>query len=161
MDTKQAYSVTQKNLLLFGAILAIIGSFLPWEIEGDFISYWRYGVQIFPVFADNGGFIVLLLGIFIIGLILRSSGFVKRPTIWILICSIVLSIISVYHVVDWLTRRIISNGIIGAPEIKIGLILVGIGSLLTLTTALFVNFKTAVNNVHEKENLQTYSNKPK
>lgn len=139
MNTK-SYTIPQRNLLLIGAILVVVGSFLPWEIEGDFLFYWRYGIQLFPDFADNGGVIVLLLGALIIGLIFRSESFVKRPTRWVLLCAIILNIISVYHVVDWWARRVLANGIIGVPEIKIGLILVGIGSLITLIAAFFVNF---------------------
>jgi hypothetical protein len=141
MKMKQIYVTHQRNLVLFGAILVIVGSFLPWEIEGDFLSYWRYGVQVFPVFADNGGVIVVILGILIIGLIFRPSDFAKRPTTWILICAIALCIISAYHIIDWLIRRIASNGVVGAPAITIGLILVGIGSILMLATASWINFK--------------------
>ena len=149
MKTKQLYTVPQRNLLLLGAVLAIIGSFLPWEIEGDFVSYWRYGIQIFPVFADNGGILVLLLSISIIGLVFRSEGFVKSPAKWIFISAISLFIISAYHVVDWFVRRIASNGMVGAPAIKIGLILVGIGSILILVIAIFVSSKESANYVQK------------
>ena len=145
MKIKQIHTVPQRNLLLLGAVVVIIGSFLPWEVEGDFISTWRYGIQIFPVFADNGGILVLLLGILILGLVFHSKGFVKYPTQWIFTSSIALFIISVYHIVDWLARRAAANGVIGAPAIKIGLILVGIGSLLILTTAFFMDSKESTN----------------
>src|SRR6266508_3576026 len=135
MNTKQLYTIPQRNLLLLGAVLVILGSFLPWEIEGDFLSYLRYGIQFFPVFADHGGILVLLFGILIIGLVFRSEGIVKYPAKWILVASIALSILSVYHIVDWLVRRGAAHGIIGAPAIEIGLILVGIGSILLLATA--------------------------
>ena len=141
MNKQWADLISSRNALLVGAILVIVGSFLPWEVEGDFLSYWRHGIQLFPVFADNGGMIVLFLGVLILGLIFRLGDYVKRPAKWILICAIALSIISAYHVVDWLVRRIVANGIIGAPTIKIGLILVVIGSLLTLAGALFGNSK--------------------
>jgi len=122
MKSDLLYTVPQRNLLLLGAVLVIIGSFLPWEIDGDFISTWRYGIQIFPVFADNGGILVLLLGVTILGLVFHSEGFVKYPTQWAFTSSIALFIISVYHIVDWLVRRIAANGVIGAPAIRFGLI---------------------------------------
>jgi|SRR5687768_11405985 len=147
MNSKQLYTVPQRNLLLLGAALVILGSFLPWEIEGDFVSTWRYGVQILPVFADNGGILVLLFGILIIGLVFRSEDFVKYPAKWILTSAIALFIISAYHIVDWLVRRIAANGIVGAPAIKIGLIMVGIGSILLLATAFVMNSKGSANHV--------------
>ena len=147
MNSKQLHTVSQRNLLLLGAALVIVGSFLPWEIEGDFVSTWRYGVQIFPVFADNGGILVSLFGILIFGLMIRSEGFVKFPVKWILTSAIALFIISAYHIVDWFIRRVASSGTIGAPAIKFGLILVGIGALLTLATATVMNFRETENNV--------------
>jgi hypothetical protein len=147
MSPKQLYTVHQRNLLLLGAVSVIVGSFLPWEIEGDFVSTWRYGLQVFPVFADNGGILVSLFGMLIIGLMFRLEGFVKYPAKWILTSAIALFIISAYHIVDWFVRHIASNGIVGAPEIKIGLILVGIGSILTLVTATVMNSKESANYV--------------
>ena len=149
MNTKQLYTVPQRNLLLLGSVLVILGSFLPWEIEGDFVAYWRYGVQIFPVFVDNGGIAVLLLGILIIGLVFGSEGFVKSPAKWVLTSAIALFIIFAYHIVDWLVRRIASYGMVGAPAITIGLLLVGIGSILLLVNAFFVNSKVSENYVQK------------
>ncbi len=140
MNTKQPDAFPKRNLLLLGALLVIVGSFLPWEIQGDFLPYWRYGIQLFPIFADNGGILVLLLGVLLIGLILHPNSLIKHPTQAVLLCAVALSAISTYHIVDWLARRLSSQGIIGAPEIKVGLILIGIGSLFTLAAALFVNF---------------------
>jgi hypothetical protein len=160
MNTQRAHLISPRNILLIGALLVIVGSFLPWEIEGDFLSNWRYGIQLFPVFADNGGIIVLLLGILVFGLIFRLGDYVNRPPKWILICAIALNIISAYHIIDWLVRRSLSNGIIGAPTIRIGLILVVIGSLLTLAAALFGNSKES-RKVHDGESSKAFSHNPK
>ena len=149
MNSKHLYIIPQRNLLLLGAVLVILGSFLPWEIEGDFLSYWRYGIQLFPIFADHGGILVLLFGIIFIGLVFPSEGLVKYPAKWILTSAIALFIISAYHIVDWLVRRINANGIVGAPAIKIGLIFVGIGSILILATALVMNSKESANDVQK------------
>ena len=100
MNTRQPYTIPQSNLLLLVTVLVVIGSFVPWKIEGDFVSTWRYGVQLFPMFADNGSVIVSLLGIFIIGLVFRSDVFVKHPVKWLLISAVALFIISAYHIVD-------------------------------------------------------------
>ena len=133
----------QRNLPLLGTVLVIIGSALPWEIEGDLVSTWRYGVQLFPVFATNGGIIVSLLGILIIGLVFRSDRFVKHPVKWLLTSAIALFIISAYHIVDLLVRRVSSNGVIGAPAIKIGLIMIAIGSILILAAFIIYSKESA------------------
>ena len=140
MNTNQTYTISQRNLLLLGTILTAIGCFLPWEIEGDFFSVWTYGVQLHPIFADNGGITVLLFCIFINGLLFRSSNFTNYPISWILGCSIALVMISTYHIVDLWIRHIAVWGIVGPPTIRFGLILVGIGSLINLTTSLFMYF---------------------
>ena len=93
--------------------------------------------------------LVLLFGILIIALLFRSEGIVNYPAKWILTSAIALFIISVYHIVDWLMRRITANGIIGAPAIEIGLIMVAIGSMLLLATALVMNSKESANHVQE------------
>ena len=79
MNSKHLYTIPQRNLLLLGTGLVILGSFLPWEQGGDFLAYWRHGIQFFPVFADHGGMLVLLLGILILGLVFRSQGIVNYP----------------------------------------------------------------------------------
>jgi hypothetical protein len=142
MGTRQNYTNFYRKLILIGIAFAVIGSFLPWEVEGDFLSYWKYGVQLFPVFEDNGGVLILLLSIIIVGLISRADQS-RHALVYVTICAAFLSVVSVYHVTDWLFRRISLPGAIGAPQIQIGLILVGIGSLLTLITILVVNFKVA------------------
>ena len=81
MRLQQVIIARQRSLLIISTIMIIVGSFLPWEAWGDFLPTWRYGVQIFPVFADNGGFIFLLISIIIIGLTFRTPSLVKRPTI--------------------------------------------------------------------------------
>ena len=101
MKHQNAIVARQQNLFKIGTIFIIVGSFLPWEVWGDFLPVWRYGIQIFPDFADNGGLIPLLISVIILGLIFRTPNFVKHPTIWIKRCAITLVGISVYHFIDW------------------------------------------------------------
>ena len=137
MKHQNAIVARQQNLFKIGIIFIIVGSFLPWEVWGDFLPAWRYGIQIFPVFADNGGLTPLLISLIILGLVFRTPNFVKRSTIRIKRCAISLVIISIYHFIDWLSHRVEYGGSIGVPEIKIGLILVILGSLLTMLATLF------------------------
>ena len=136
MKLQHSIIAWKRSLFIVSIILIIVGIFLPWEVWGDFLLTWRYGIQIFPAFADDGGLVFLLVSIILIGLIFRTPSFVRRPTIWIMPCAVALVIISGYHIIDLLLRRIASNGIIGAPEIKIGLVFVALGSLPTLLTSL-------------------------
>jgi hypothetical protein len=140
MNSSQAFTISQRNLLLLGTIMVVVGCFLPWEIEGDFLSFWTYGIQLYPVFADNGGITVLLFCILLMGLLFRSSNFTKYPIPWILACSVALVVISAYHLADLWFRHIAAGGRIGPPTIYFGLIMVGIGSLFNLATSLIMNF---------------------
>jgi hypothetical protein len=149
MNSKHRYTMPQRNLLLLGAGLVILGSFLPWEQGGDFLAYWRHGIQFFPVFADHGGVLVLLFGILILGLMFRSEGVVNDPAKWIFISAIALCILSAYHIVGWLMRRIAANGIIGAPVIEVGLIMVAVGSIVLLVTTLAIKSKASANHVQK------------
>ncbi len=79
------------NTLEFaGASLIIVGSFLPWERAGDWISipsygirvdiasfkYWISGIHVFPV-HENGGVLAILLTSVIMILIHRPPQFIK------------------------------------------------------------------------------------
>lgn len=123
-------------LYIIGAALSIGGSFLPWQREGDFVSDWTYGIRFHPSFKDNGGLLIILLSTAVFGLILHPPDFVKRPAIWSVVLGIILVIASGFHVVKWLIQRIEANGVVGAPALQVGLVMVLLGSLLLLLTAL-------------------------
>ena len=134
-----------KLLYSLGAILAIFGSFLPWEIEGDFVSYWKYGINIdfssfsywlrslhvFPI-KDNGGLLFISLSIIIYILVFYPPKFLKHLQRWLLACTAILAILSVYHLTSLSLRQLEFLGMIGAPSIQIGLVMVSLGSMLLL-----------------------------
>jgi hypothetical protein len=132
-----------RNLYIIGAILTILGSFLPWEQGGDFISYHTAGVQLYWGYSysywlkDNGGLLIVLLSLVTIGMILYPSRFIKNPTVWTIVSGVILVVVSVYHIGSWLVRRIAAGEIIGAPTLEIGLVLVLTGSLILLGSAMF------------------------
>lgn len=128
-----------KTLQLVGASLVIIGSFLPWEQQGDFISYWTYGIQLFPVFSDNGGLLIILLTLTITLFAFQPPKFIKNAARWNLIIAILLVITSLFFVARWLARlasHIEFANTLGAPTLDVGLISVVIGSGLLLYTAI-------------------------
>jgi hypothetical protein len=124
-----------KTLYIVGAICTILGSFLPWQQEGDFISYWIYGLQIYPFIRDNGGFLIVVLSVILIWLALWAP-----PTRRMVICRVLFSyallIVSGYHIGKWLIRRVEALGVVGAPSLQIGLIAVFSGSLILLFAAI-------------------------
>lgn len=124
-----------RTLYIVGAIAVILGSFLPWQREGDFISYWTYGLQVHPSFKDNGGFLIVFLSAVILGLALWSPVF-RRLIILIGLLSSILVLLSVYHIGKWLIRRIEAVGAVGAPSLQWGLIVVLGGSLVLLSAAI-------------------------
>jgi len=124
-------------LYITGTTLNIVGSFLPWQREGDFISYWTLGVRLYPYFKDNGGLLIIVLSTVNLVLLLRPPHFLENPIIWNIVFGIVLVLASGYHIVRFLVQRIAADGDIGAPSPQIGLAVVLVGSLLLLSTTLF------------------------
>jgi hypothetical protein len=118
-----------------------VGSFLPWQREGDFVSYWTYGIRLHPHFKDNGGLLIVSLSMAMLSLAFHFPRFVERPAIWNIVFGIILVLVSGYHIARWLVRRIEANGVIGAPALQIGLVVTLLGSLLLLSTALFHHSK--------------------
>jgi hypothetical protein len=135
-------STFMKISFIIGAILTIGGSFLPWLREGDLITYYYPGIRIFPSIHDNGGFIILLLSIALIVLVFRPPDFIGRPTIWCNVVAVALILASVFHGVKWIVNRANMNGVIGAIEIQIGLIMVFIGSVILLSLTMLHHLKS-------------------
>jgi len=138
------------NTLEFtGALLTIVGSLLPWERAGDFLSYdligvrvdfanfkyWMTGIHEFPVY-DNGGVLVILLTSAIILLALQPPGFIRNPSLWKLIVSVLLMGLSLFYVARWLIHRYEYGDAIGKPTLMIGLICIMLGSALLLWKAI-------------------------
>jgi hypothetical protein len=124
-----------KAMFIFGASLTIGGSFLPWRQAGDFVSYWTYGIQVSPSMQDNGGLLVVLLSIITLMLILRPFGFVERPAAWAISMSAALMLVSAFQVGRLLIERANASGVIGAPAIQVGLLMVSSGSILLLVAS--------------------------
>jgi hypothetical protein len=131
----------QTRVLYFiGAILTIAGSFLPWWCEGDLIWYCYKGIYLClwvdSWLQDNGGLLVVLLSVAIVGLAFRPPRLIKRPVIWNVAFGAVLTLLSIYHIRRWLVRYVKLAEAIGAPVIRIGLVMVALGSVLLLSAAL-------------------------
>jgi len=122
-----------KFLLVCGAILTMTGSFLPWQREGDFVSYLTYGIHISPFsFDDNGGLLIILLSVCVLICIFQPPKFIKKPLVWSIAFSFILVLLSAFQISKVLISRIQASGVIGAPMIEVGLIMVSLGSTLIL-----------------------------
>jgi hypothetical protein len=129
-------SASIKTSFTIGLVLLSLGCFLPWQVEGDFLSFWTFGIRIFPSFEDNGGFLILLIAIVLVVLIFKPPVFIEKPERWIIAISIVLTLDSIFHIVKWIINLSKKIGIVGAPSIQIGLFMVFIGSITLLITSL-------------------------
>jgi hypothetical protein len=128
-------STFTKAMFIVGAILTITGSFLPWQQAGDFVSYWTYGIQVSPSIKDNGGLLIVLLSGIMLMLILRPTGFIEKPAAWAVPLNAALVLISAFQVGRLLIERANASGVIGAPSIEIGLLMVSAGSILLLVAS--------------------------
>ena len=131
-----------KTLFIIGAILTLAGSFLPWRREGDFVSYWTYGIRIYPVLKDSGGLLIVILTLIVTILVFRPPDFIGKPLIWGILLSLALVFDSAFHIGKLLIDRTNAIGIIGAPAIQIGLVMVSIGSILLLLSAVIYYFRS-------------------
>ncbi|TLM98569.1 hypothetical protein FDZ73_23240 [bacterium] len=125
-----------KRSFIIGLLLTGFGCFLPWQIEGDFLSFWLYGIRIFPSFEDNGGLVILFLVVALAVLIFKPPSFIKKPEIWIIVLSSILTLDSIFHIGSWLVNLSRKIGIVGAPLIHVGLVMVIIGSITLFITSL-------------------------
>lgn len=132
-----------KTSVILGAILTLAGSLLPWWREGDFVSYWTYGLRLYPSIKDNGGLLIVLLTLVVIILVFQPPNFIENPLMWNMLLSVALVLASIFHIGKLFTSRVNAGGFVGAPLIQIGLILVSIGSIFLLFSAVLSYFRSS------------------
>lgn len=138
-----------KTLSICGLALTSLGSFLPWQREGDLISYLTYGIRIFPSYGirifpsivDNGGLLIVSLSLIVGLLTFNPPRFIKKPLIWKIFFSMGLVIDAAINIVKILFVRARSGGAIGASVIEHGLIMVSLGAIILFLTSLTVYFR--------------------
>jgi hypothetical protein len=135
-----------------GASLTIVGSFLPWERAGDWLSYvsngirvdaphfkyWITGIHEFPIY-DNGGVLVVFLTLAIILLAIQPPRFVTTPSLAKLMISVLLMGSALFFVARWLIHRYEYGNAVGRPTLMIGLVCVVLGSGLLLWRAMLAH----------------------
>jgi hypothetical protein len=125
------------NILFWiGAILCLVGIFLPWEIQGDPILLFTYGIQLFPRMADHGGFEFLLLTVYLIYGTLLSPPPPQKAGLGYLMSAVLLVLSALYFTGRWFLHNITYTGATGAPVIGVGLVLVLVGSVMLVTIAM-------------------------
>ena len=136
--------IRMRTMGMLGAALALLGSFLPWEWAGDLISYPIYGIRLFPRLNDYGGSLVVLLTVVIVILSFRPPGFLKNAQRWLLVLTVILTIIAILFTLRWLSNRIAFAFAVGAPSIGAGLISIVLGSVVLLISA-FLDLRQSKN----------------
>jgi Kef-type K+ transport system membrane component KefB len=129
-------SISKISAFTVGLILIGWGCFLPWQVEGDFVSYSTAGIRVLPSFADHGGTLILLLGIALALLVFKPPRYIEKPDRGILALSAALTLVSTYHVLRWIIDLSGKRGWVGAPMIQTGLVMVFLGSIILLIASL-------------------------
>ena len=138
-----------KVLVVCGAILTILGCFLPWKKQGDFISALTYGIHISELsFEDNGGLLIILLSSWVLVCNIKPPHFITKPLIVSIALGSALSIVSALQIFMVFVSRIQTSGDIGAPIIGTGLVMTSFGSILILWVS-WLRYKQAIQNPAE------------
>lgn len=120
----------KKRIYSFGFLLTVLGIFLPWKVEGDFLFQRIRGVQFFPGFEDNGGLVILILS-FLITLLYLFPRFIRKiPRKRLYLLCAVLPFLAIYQITCIIVDSARKIAIVGAPALQFGLILVLIGSCI-------------------------------
>ena len=133
---------------VFGAILTIVGIFLPWENSGGVVSsdingvkvylgsvkYWVRGIHTFPV-NDYGGVLIICLTLAIVFLALRCNRLIKNPILWKLVLSAALLASSLFFLGRGIIHAYEDLNFIEPRTLMFGFFFVVIGSVLLLWEA--------------------------
>lgn len=126
-----------KKLFIFGLSLTLLGCFLPWQVEGDFLFRVTYGIRIFPTLEDNGGFLIAFLCILLLLLLFWPPKIIERPSRWVIVLTTSIALLSIFHIGSWILDYSDKIGVVGAPAIRIGLVMVFLGSVILLSTSIW------------------------
>jgi hypothetical protein len=119
-----------------GAVLCLVGIFLPWEVQGDPVNLTVYGIQIIPRLDDHGGFELLMLTGFHILATLRSPQPPEKAGLGFLLSAVLLVLSTLYFTGRWFLHNLEYTGTLAAPSLGIGLVLVLAGSVLLVSVAM-------------------------
>ncbi len=130
-----AMSKLSSASLITGTAFMVLGSLLPWRMEGDLFSYYTYGLRLFPPRSDYGGFLVLVICAALLVAAFRPPATLPNPRVVTAVLAATLVLLSLYHIaVIWIDH--VRSTVIGPPIVQIGLILVFLGSILSLVASL-------------------------
>ncbi len=120
-------------LALLGLVLCIAGALLPWSVSGDFISYWRPGLRLYPGFADNGGLLVILLAVTSTGLLLARRSTIK-PAFPLAISALLLAV-TLLHGLGILLTSAVEGPITGRTTLQVGLPILTLGASILIVAS--------------------------
>ncbi len=121
--------------LIAGTAFMVLGSFLPWRMEGDFLYYYTYGLRLFPPRGDYGGFLVVVLCAALLLAAFKPPAAISNPRGVTVFLAGTLVLLAIYHMVTiWIDH--VRSTLVGPPTVQTGLILVFLGSILSLMACL-------------------------
>lgn len=129
-------SKLEQILFWIGTTLCLVGIFLPWEVQGDPINQSTYGVRLFPILEDHGGFELILFIIYHIIGTFKSPQPPEKAGLGYLLSAVLLVISALYFTGRWFLHNITFTGVAGAPAIGMGLVMVLVGSVILVTIAM-------------------------
>ena len=101
----------QQGLFWIGAIFCLVGIFLPWEIQGDPVLHYTYGLQLYPRLADHGGFEFLLLIVYLIYGTFMSPPPPQKAGLGYLMSAVLLVLSALYFTGRWFLHNILYTGV--------------------------------------------------
>ncbi len=119
-----------------GAVLCLVGIFLPWEVQGDPVNLSVHGIQLSPRLADHGGFELLMLTGFHILATLRLLQPPEKAGLGYLFSAVLLVLSALYFTGRWFLHNIGYTGSLAVPTLGIGLVMILAGSVLLVTTTM-------------------------
>ena len=119
-----------------GAVLCLVGIFLPWEVQGEPVNLTVRGIQLIPRLDDHGGFELLMLTGFHILATLRSPQPPEKAGLGYLLSAVLLVLSALYFTGRWFLHNIGYSGTLAVPTLGIGLVMILAGSVLLVTIAM-------------------------
>jgi hypothetical protein len=135
IDESGAYLNMQRHHhrpTIAGALLAVVGTLLPWEVGGDFVPYTVAGVQLAPTVRDNGGVLVLLIAAATVLLRVLRFRYGKAPAAAAVVMATLLVLVVLTHLLDKILLSLELAAVVGAPGPGIGLCVILVGAVLLL-----------------------------
>ena len=132
-----AVKMSAEFQMLFGALLATWGSFLPWWCKGDLVSFCGRGIDFYMLYEkytlNNIGLVVVGLSTIVILLSFRSLRF-KQSGRLLVLCVLLLTSFVLFLSIVFSGERIAQLSMIGGISLDFGFMVMALGVFLQLSS---------------------------